>query len=311
MLEEGQQKIYDKAREILDAATNRAKLRDHRSDQTIQRYVDGWYHYEDYTIRSRLEGIQLVIGYAEPGYGCIDSIVAFGNWNDIQGQDPVTGYYDHVIDKTPSELSEAFEAIGVAIEWSDEWDMCSHCYRAVRTSGDSYGWKRFYWMTEDGEITCGDCTSEDFAEEYLEWLEGCPSRAITFYVDLKEYGYQKLADGFERGLHEGQADSPDLIARALVSKGINRFIFKLDSVGQFDARFSVYVHEDEDLEGFDLDEEKTADDISPATLCKQALQNIPPPPPGEGIHYVHVNMHTGTSTSRLVSPQEFIDGIKD
>lgn len=35
------------------------------------------------------------------------------------------------------------------------------------------------------------------------------------------------------------------VAKELQAKGIERFLFQLDSVGQFDGRWSVYVHESE------------------------------------------------------------------
>jgi hypothetical protein len=40
-------------------------------------------------------------------------------------------------------------------------------------------------------------------------------------------------------------DDPHKVAKELRAKGISRFLFNIDDVGQFDSHWSVYVHEDE------------------------------------------------------------------
>jgi hypothetical protein len=39
--------------------------------------------------------------------------------------------------------------------------------------------------------------------------------------------------------------SPEDVANEMDVRGIERFIFNIDSTGQFDTKWSVYVHEDE------------------------------------------------------------------
>jgi hypothetical protein len=39
--------------------------------------------------------------------------------------------------------------------------------------------------------------------------------------------------------------TPAQVAKELRAKGISRFLFNIDDVGQFDSHWSVYVHEDE------------------------------------------------------------------
>src|SRR5262245_37415400 len=83
--------------------------------------------------------------YAEPGYDKGEHGILFANWNHY-----------------PSRLTDILERMGYAIEWSDEWAQCDDCNRAVRTSGDSYGWRRFYYMPDDDcTILCADCALEN------------------------------------------------------------------------------------------------------------------------------------------------------
>jgi hypothetical protein len=64
-------------------------------------------------------------------------------------------------------------------------------------------------------------------------------------IDPEDYGYVKQSDRYENGWHPGQNDDPKAIAKALREKGYRRFLFQVDNVGQFDLRFSVYIHQEE------------------------------------------------------------------
>ncbi len=183
--------------------------------------------------RSRIESIEWAPGYAEPGYDQPRrGGIFFSNWNDVT-------HHEGRERGTMGRLAAALETYGAAIEWEDEWSRCVQCGRAVRTSPDSYGWQPAYFMTDDGEV-CHVCVSEDPAD-YLRELEGNDRRAWTLDIDPADHGYRLLEGGFESGFHPGQNDDPREIANGLRERGIDRFVFRLNDSGQFDARFSVYV----------------------------------------------------------------------
>lgn len=95
---------------------------------------------------------------------------------------------------------------------------------------------------------------------------------MTIDLDLETAGYKLLADDFENGLCGGQADRPELIADALHGQGVERFIFHLDSTGQFDLSFSVWVHESEfDLIDREEFESTPVSGVDPAVQMQKAL----------------------------------------
>lgn len=195
-------------------------------------------------VKNRLEEITWAPGYVEPGYDAPDEGVFFGNWNEVDEYDRVR--QERVVlpsGNLPKRLVKVLEKLGAEVAWSDEWQTCNECQRAVRSSPDSYSWKPSYvFFEESGDVICHECVDP---EDYLQDLEGDPNRCITLDIDPTEYGYELYQDGFENGFHPGQTDDPKKIAEELRAKGIEKFVFKLDSVGQFDQRFSVYVYEDE------------------------------------------------------------------
>jgi len=210
--------------------------------------------YGDYDIVS-----DLVVGYAEPGYGSDESVIVLGNWNDktkyvqgIVGGRP-TRHAPITTSNIPTRLGNALERIGVELEWSDEWTTCGECYRALRTQGDSYGWTMFGAFTGDG-YTCQDCMKADpnayltdtgyGNEEYINnsrnavtWLTG---------AELKAIGFTQWApndpQSYENGWHPGQTDDPKEILKEITETGEwAETVFLIDSVGQFDIRFSAWV----------------------------------------------------------------------
>jgi hypothetical protein len=200
-------------------------------------------------VQNRIEEIQLHFdGYAEPGYTDPEcGIVATGNWNKIDDYNKETNKHDLVSD-LPGRIFDIFEKMGIEGEWSDEWSECTECNKLVRTSPDSYSWQRSYWFPEDsGEIICRECVKND-PEEYLRAHEGCTTSCITIdEIDPADHDYVKVnEDSYESGWHPGQTDDPKTVAAWLHNQGVKRFLFRLDSVGQFDSRWSVYVHKDED-----------------------------------------------------------------
>lgn len=177
----------------------------------------------DYINKHYLD-VQFADGCCEPGYD--DKPVALGDWNE-------SNY------SLMPRLAKVLEKMGYAVEWLDEWVVCDCCGKAVRSQADSCSWKRYLFQSEYGEITCGDCTKDDPAD-YLKHLSGNAQSCLTFDIDLSKYGYELHEESFENGWY-GQEDDPKVIAKQLREEGITDFIFVLDSKGQFDISFSVWV----------------------------------------------------------------------
>ena len=199
----------------------------------------------DRAARSALESINIVQGYAEPGYGGLDpdnAIIAFGDWNEITHWDRET-QRSVTISKLPCKVGRLIEKSGADIEWNDEWTTCDDCQRAIRTNPDCHSWKRSYIEDESGTI-CSDCAVKD-VESHLESLEGNANTALTLEVDPEDHGYVKILDDLEHGFHHGMDADPKVIAKTLRKRGVKRFLFKLDESSQFYSTFSCYVHEDE------------------------------------------------------------------
>ena len=195
-------------------------------------------------VRNSLEDIQLHYeGYAEPGCHS-EEVVATGNWNDVSKYNSLTNKQER-ISNLPSRILALFEKMGIVCEWSDEWAACS-CGKLVRTQGDSYSWTASYQLN-DGELTCIDCLKDD-PESYLLSLEGDSNVANTIHcIRPEKNGYVKMNEdnSYETGFHPGQHDDPKKVAKELEAKGLYRYLFNIDAVGQFDTRWSVYVHKDE------------------------------------------------------------------
>jgi len=250
-------------------------------------------------------------GYAEPEYDDPESgIIATGNWND---KDRYVNGKRRVVDNTPSRVGDLLQKLGVEIEWDDEWTTCDECGKLVRTTGNSYCWQKSYVDFGCGDI-CDVCLLHDdlLLEEYLQSIEGEHGKCCTLQsVDLEDAGYRLIEDGFEHGLHYGQDASPEKIADILRDRGVDRFLFSLDSVGQFDANFSVWVHEsqykeclEEAVQGGDTD------GPSVAGACERALQDasrkMAELPDGPGVKFAKCNPD-GTADVRLIDPQTFVE----
>lgn len=258
-------------------------------------------------------------GYAEPGYDDPPSgIVALGNWNNRSRWDEETRTFV-VLDNTMPRIARILERLGVEIEWHDEWIDCCDCNKLVRTQPDCYSWQKSYHMDGDGgDLLCVECLKRD-AAEYLASLEGSHTQCNTIdAINPEDYGYIRVnEDSFENGFHPGQADSPEKIAAALRRGGIERFLFGLDSVGQFDARFSVYIHLDESLAGarIALHLGDVRMEVSPAEAMEKALRQASEQSAAlrasgqDGIIYSTCH-GDGTATTRIVSPQEFLEGLR-
>jgi len=252
-------------------------------------------------------------GYAEPGYSDPDSgVICTGNWNTVTEWDREKNE-SKVIDDTPGRIAKLFEKLGVELEWSDEWVACEQCGKLVRCQADSYSWTRQYWDSDDGPV-CVECVQEN-PEDYLQSFEGNTGSAITIDgIDPTEHGYKLLESGFENGLYGGQADDPKKIGKALEEQGVERFIFRIDSVGQFDMDFSVYVHED-DMEKLNKEVFDESEKVGPdparqmESYLRDASQKMGTLPAGPGVRVSQPDPDDPTRAKvKLVSPEDFIAG---
>src|SRR5262249_6152278 len=125
--------------------------------------------------RQRCENVTLATDYAEPGYSTRNGLVAFGNWNTIDGEWDARTHNRPLIDGIPKRLCDALEKIGADIEWSDEWKLCDGCQKPVRTKADSYSWQRSY-IEKGDKIVCLECLDP---VEHLKALEGGDDKCNT------------------------------------------------------------------------------------------------------------------------------------
>jgi hypothetical protein len=260
-------------------------------------------------------------GYAEPGYDDNEIAVVTGNWNVGPDKEWVPSEF---VDPNHEDTEEgevlttgrALELLGVELEWSDEWTTCCDCNKLVRTQPNSYSWKRSYWDSDNGAV-CEECLKKDPAD-YIEEMVGNDRSCITIDIDLSEHGFVKLEGDLESGFHEGQAADPKVIGKNLRKHGIERYVYVLDSTGQFDLSFSVWVDKDE-LEASDLSPEdgllpsEMNAEVSPAEQCRKYLQDtsraISELPPGEGVVVTKPDPNDPSKAkAKRVSKEDFIAG---
>lgn len=258
--------------------------------------------------RYRLEEISLHSGYAESGYeDPISGCIAMGNWNDISKWVEEKRQFV-TLDDTLPRLAKKLEAMGVELEWSDEWVSCESCGKLFRIVPDSYLWQ-MSGVVEEGFCACKYCLNP---EDHLRNLENQDRKCNTIKaINPEEHGYVCIQEDFEHGLHGGQCADPKAIATVLRDIGITRFLFNLDSTGQFDISFSVWLHNSE------LDKLETAkrairegntNGVDPADIVKNALKNMPITPANANGVVVNKIKEDGTVEQRIVPPQDFIDG---
>jgi hypothetical protein len=180
--------------------------------------------------------LRVASAYAERGYDDPESgYIVLANWNQHANGEIKA-------DQTMPRVEKLLEYFGAEIEWSDEWHICD-CGKCVRTSPDCHSWRPSYWLT-DSEIICHECVVSD-PTDYLEYLSGNPSAALTLEIDLNEHDYFKHIVDCETGWHSGQTDDPKKIAKSLYDIGVENFIFEIEENTQFYATWCVWVHKDE------------------------------------------------------------------
>lgn len=260
-------------------------------------------------------------GYAEPGYTDSEVATVLGNWNCPPDEPWVPS---EVVDPEHEDtevgevltLGRALELLGCELEWEDEWTTCNDCGKLVRTSPDSYSWTRSYCELE-GDIVCSDCVKRD-PSDFIKSKVGNDRSCITFDFDLEPHGFVRLAYHLQNGLYGGQQADPKVIGKALRKRGISRYLFVLDSVGQFDLDFSVWVDKDElemagltEDEGLPREDTDAADDPAEmmSAYLKDSARAQAAVPPGDGPVVVQPDPNDPRkAVARRVSPQDFIDG---
>jgi hypothetical protein len=161
-----------------------------------------------------------------------DEPLLVADWNDVA--DKMVGYIESIID----------------IHWIDEIISCDDCGGAIKTTPSYYG-DLPEWVLMDGYILCKDCilNDEGIQEEIIETYKNQTDKPIMpWFFDIIEkqgfvcYSSDEYCQRFETGLHPGQNDRPIDIAKDIEENlpGYD-YIFKIDSAGQFDIYWSVFI----------------------------------------------------------------------
>lgn len=238
-------------------------------------------------------------------------IVALGDWNCTY-KEGANGGVEHDDDTMP-KLGQALEKLGIVLDWNDCYEVCPCCDRLVCTNPTSYGWLPGYAEVPGvGSHVCTECLVEDHVEAYLESLEGINDRAVAIAaIDPAEHDYRQIIGDCENGWHGGQDDDPNAIGKALRKLGIARYVFKVDSVGQFDTCFSVYVHKSERRKFNRKRFERALEPVEdPARVMERYLQDATAKMGHEpGVHVSQPDPdHPGKAIVKTVSPLDFVEG---
>lgn len=141
------------------------------------------------------------------------------------------------------------------IDWEDESTTCSHCYLHIHTTPSYYGDDMRHINTEDGPLckTCALANSDWIFDDFAFESQYPPiyHKAIPAWLKCKteENGFTPFQsantackDIFESGFHYGQTDTPEKVCKLVTELLGNReMVFCIDSSGQFDVHFSVYI----------------------------------------------------------------------
>ena len=184
-----------------------------------------------------------------PEYGKIQEYDRYsGDFKNV-----ILGDWNNVNNKIPEFIENKLEHTTL---WIDEYTTCIECYNFMRIVHDSYSWQLNGMITEYGYV-CRKCIEKDI-NYLIEEYKNTNNKAIPDWsIELvKNEGYICLDDNenesckiFENGWYEGQNDHPDDIIKSIednLGEHINNkydYLFAINSVGQFDIHYSLFLKE--------------------------------------------------------------------
>lgn len=198
------------------------------------------------------DGVYLVADECgEPGYDSGEFFVT-GNWNPKRfprhSEPPLT-----FAESMFSQLFDTFESWGIELGWCDEWEQCSQCEKAYRTSGDSYSWQPSMAFIA-AESVCNECirNNHEFFSFVIREAINNPNFAFTYLdaTDMVNAGFTQWEPDNEQtyysGWFEHMTDDPkkilNFILEALPEAEV---VFLLDEASQFYSKFSAWFRNPE------------------------------------------------------------------
>lgn len=200
---------------------------------------------EQAQLDKKLDRVLNWLGKIDPDYQYGETIesekIIIANWNKIS-------------DKYPNFDVWSSDTFGNDIVWGydDEYYQCNHCYKYIPIYPSYYGDTQEYVWLGDCEVLCPDCAFE-FPSDLIEEYTNQTNKAFPNWgVDvLKEDGFICLDSEdtencaiFENGFYPGQNDNPvDIIAKFGDTIYKYDYVFVINSAGQFDVQFSLWLKE--------------------------------------------------------------------
>ena len=171
-------------------------------------------------------------GIAEHGYDDMPMIAA--DWNFVPGK--VFAYAETL----------------VCADWCDEYMPCGCCGKAVRTQPASYGWTPSWVWVSECETACIECIRDDadLADGAIDYYKNNCTHALPewFTEYIIKAGFECFSESlnechvYETGWFSGQDDSPADVANRLKAELPDHdYVFSLNSVGQFDCKWNVFI----------------------------------------------------------------------
>ena len=155
--------------------------------------------------------------------------------------------------KKAEAITDALGKFQIRTAFEDEVAECDMCGTAVEIQPTHYGWQpNWIYDKEEMEYICRHCVEQADADELEDYIESfkCELRAVPDWMakDLQRIGFVCMEDDalacarFESGWHPHQTDDPNKVAKEIEEKLPHHdYVFKLNSVGQFDVNYSVFI----------------------------------------------------------------------
>ena len=140
------------------------------------------------------------------------------------------------------------KGVQVLTGFDDQYTHCSGCNGLICTTPMYYGDTGRYQYIEC-DILCKNCILED-PEEIIENCLNDSNKAIPDYLTdyIKDQGFVCFSNDdnycpiYETGFHIGQNDNPKDIEKKIKELKHNYdYLFMINSVGQFDVQWSVFI----------------------------------------------------------------------